>query len=125
MFTPIKTQEKCADILSNRHKLIKNIQILLAALITNGLLLRVFKGKEWALIVSTVLSTIQFAFMFSLKEYSLGETIQKHSTAALALFDVREQYLLLLTDMKSALLSKNDIIEKRDYLLEQLSKIYK
>lgn len=57
-----KTQEKCADILSKRNNCIKNIQIILSALITTGLLLRVFKGQEWALIVSTILSAIQFGF---------------------------------------------------------------
>lgn len=120
-----KTQEKCADILSKRHIWIKNIQVLLAALITTGLLLRVFQGQNWALVVSTILSTIQFAFMSFLKEYNWGETIQKHSTAALELFDIREKYLSLLTDMKSGSLTKEEVRDKRDALLEQLSKTYK
>lgn len=120
-----KTQEKCADILSKRNNCIKNIQIILSALITTGLLVRVFKGEEWALIVSTILSAIQFGFTSFLKEYNLGETIQKHSTAALELFDIREKYLSLLTDLKAGLLTPKIIIEKRNELLEELSKTYK
>lgn len=120
-----KTQEKCADILSKRHNLIKNLQIILAALITTGLLVRVFKGEEWALIVSTILSAVQFGFTSFLREYNLGETIQKHSTAALELLDIREKYLSLLTDLKAGLLHPQDLIEKRNELQDDLSKTYK
>jgi len=120
-----KTQEKCADILTCQNKDIKNIQIILSALITTGLLVRVFKGQEWALIVSTILSAIQFAFTTFLREYNLGETIQKHSTAALELFDIREKYLSILTDLKANLLTPEIIVNKRDELHEQLSKTYK
>ena len=120
-----KTQEKCADILSAQNRLIKNLQIILSALITTGLLLRIFKGEQWALIVSTILSAIQFGFTTFLREYNLGETIQKHSTAALELFDIREKYLSLLTDLKANLISAEYIIQVRNELQEQLSKTYK
>lgn len=120
-----KTQEKCADILNIRNNCIKNIQILLSGLITTGLLVRVFKGEEWALIVSTILSAIQFAMTSYLKEYNLGETIQKHSTAALELLEIREKYLSLLTDLKAGLISLEDIIKKRNELQDELSKTYK
>jgi hypothetical protein len=120
-----KTQEKCADILNDRNNRIKNMQILLSGLITTGLLFRVFKGEEWALIVSTILSAIQFAMTSYLKEYNLGETIQKHSTAALELLEIREKYLSLLTDLKARLVSLEDILKKRDELQDELSKTYK
>lgn len=120
-----KTQEKCADILSKRNNAIKNLQIILSALITTGLLVRVFKGQGWALIVSTVLSAIQFGFTSFLKEFNLGETIQKHSTAALELLDIREKYLSLLTDVKANLLTTETITIARDELQEDLSKTYK
>lgn len=120
-----KTQEKCADILTVRNNWVKKLQIILSALITTGLLVRVFNGQEWALIVSTILSAIQFGFTSFLKEYTLGETIQKHSTAALELFDIREKYLSLLTDLKANLLTTDLIIEKRNELQEDLSKTYK
>lgn len=120
-----KTQEKCADILSNRNNRIKNCQIVLSALITTGLLVRVFQGAQWALLASTVLSAIQFALTSFLKEYNLGEIIQKHNTAALELWDVREEYLSLLTDLKARIVTPTEIIAKRDTLQERLSKTYK
>lgn len=120
-----KTQEKCADILNARNNCIKNFQIILAGLITTGLLVRVFKGQEWALIASTILSAIQFALTSYLKEYNLGETIQKHSTAALELLEIREKYLSLLTDIKARLVKVEEVILKRDELQDELSKTYK
>lgn len=120
-----KTQEKCADILTKRNNRIKNAQLILSALITTGLLVRVFKGQDWALIVSTILSALQFGLTSFLKEYNLGETIQKHATAALELLDIREQYLSLLTDLKAKIISPEDIIIKREELQENLSKTYK
>lgn len=120
-----KTQEKCADILIERNNCIKNIQIFLSGFITTGLLLRVFKGDEWALILSTILSAIQFAFTSYLKEYNLGETIQKHSTAGLELLDIREKYLSLLTDLNARIIDIDIIILKRDELQDELSKTYK
>jgi hypothetical protein len=120
-----KTQEKCADILSERNNYIKNFQIILSGLITTGLLVRVFKGEEWALIVSTILSAIQFALTSYLKEYNLGETIQKHTNAALELLEIREKYLSLLTDLNTRVISLNQVIVRRDELQEELSKTYK
>lgn len=120
-----KTQEKCADILTKRNDCIKNVQILLAGFITTGLLLRVFKGSELALIISTILSAIQFAFTSYLKEYNLGETIQKHNSSALELWNIREQYLSLLTDIKAEKKSIDEIIEQRNSLQIALEGTYK
>lgn len=120
-----KTQEKCADILSSRDKRLKNFQIILSALITTGLLVRIFQGIEWALTVSTILSAILFGLTSYLKEYSLGETIQKHESAALELWEIREKYFSLLVDMKVGLLLADEIILRRDILEQELSKTYK
>lgn len=120
-----KTQEKCADILSRRNVRLRNLQIALSALITTGLLVRVFKGADWPLIVSTVLSAIQFGLVSFLREYNLGETIQKHATAALELWDIRERYLSLITDLRSKSKTIEAVQTLRDEMQESLTKIYK
>jgi len=119
-----KTQEKCADILQKKNNILKSIQIILSAIITTGLLIRIFKGQDWALIISTILSAIQFGLITFLKDSVLGETIQKHSTAALELWNIRENYLSLLTDIKSRSISILEIQNKRDEWQRQLLKIY-
>ena len=78
-----------------------------------------------ALVVSMVVSTIQLALTAFLKEFKLGETIQKHQAAALEIWEVREEYLSLLTDLKSDAISLPDARSKRDKLLAKLSKTYK
>jgi hypothetical protein len=120
-----KTQEKCADILTCRNIRLRNIQIILSALITTGLLVRIFKGAEWPLIISTILSAIQFGLVSFLREYNLGETIQKHATAALELWDIRERYLSLLTDLRSKSITISETQKRRDEMQEKLTKIYK
>jgi len=120
-----KTQEKCADILTKRNNFIRITQIILSAFITTGLLIRIFHGYDWVLIFSTILSAFQFGLTSFLKEYNLGETIQKHTMAALELLDIREQYLSLLTDIKAQLISPEDVKLKRDEFQTSLTKIYK
>jgi hypothetical protein len=120
-----KTQEKCADILTKRNNRIKIGHIVLSALVTTGLVVRIFEGVEWALTLSTVLSAIQFGLVTFLKEYNLGETIQKHNNAAMELWDVREQYLSLLTDFNAGILPIEEIVRRRDQLHEKLTLTYK
>jgi len=120
-----KTQEKCADILMIRNNRIKNLQIILSAIVTTGIFIKLFNGAEWALVVSMIVSAAQLALTAFLKEYKLGETVQKHKTAALEIWEVREEYLSLLTDLKSNAISLDDARTKRDKLLAKLSKTYK
>jgi hypothetical protein len=120
-----KTQEKCADILTRRNYLIKNTQIVLSAIITTGLLIKIIGKQDWALIISTIVSAVQLTLSAFLKEYKLGETIQKHSNAALELWETREQYLSLITDLKSNNITISDAKSKRDKLLDKLYKTFK
>lgn len=120
-----KTQEKCADLLTKQNNIIKNVQIILAAIVTTGIFLKLLKDEQWALVISLVVSTLQLALTSFLKEFKLGETIQKHQSAALEIWDVREEYLSLLTDLKSNGISLEEARVKRDKLLSKLSKTYK
>ena len=56
-----KTQEKCADIISSRHNVIKYIQIGLSALTTTGVLITVFGEDKKIGIITAILSAILFA----------------------------------------------------------------
>ena len=76
-------------------------------------MVRIFKGNECALIFSTILSAIQFGLTSFLKEYNLGETIQKHSAAALELLEIREKYLSLITDVKAPHIFNKRIVTRK------------
>lgn len=119
-----KTQEKCADIVLKLHKKLKLLLIILSAVVTTSLLIKLFSDQEWALMVGVILSTILFGLNTYMKDYDLGEISQKHTNAANELWDIRETYLSLLTDIKAYQLSVNQIISQRDELQKRLFNIY-
>ena len=120
-----KTQEKCADILLNRHKRLKVAQITLSALTTTGILVSVFGENQTVGIISAILSAILFGLNTYTKDYDLGEIAQKHSNSASALWNIRESYLSLLIDLRIGKLSLEEIMEKRNLLQDDLYNTYK
>lgn len=119
-----KAQEKCADIVLELHKCLKLILIVISALVTTSLLVKIFGDNQWSLIVGVILSTILLGLNTYTKDYDLGEIAQKHTNAANDLWDIRECFLSLLTDMKAGLLSVNQIVARRDELQNRLYSVY-
>lgn len=120
-----KTHEKCADLLFKQHQRIKKTQILLSALVTCGVIGTIFPDTSamWA-ILTAIVSTALFALNAYTKDYDLGEVAQKHRQSAAEVWFVREQYLTLLTDLKSNFVSGDQARERRDELLLKLGEIY-
>lgn len=120
-----KTQEKCADIVFKIHKRLKLFLIIISAVVTTSLLIKLFGDKqEWALMLGVILSTLLFGLNTYMKDFDLGEIAQKHTNAANDLWDIRETYLSLLTDIRANQLSINQIINQRDELQKRLSSVY-
>jgi predicted DNA-binding protein YlxM (UPF0122 family) len=120
-----KTQEKCADILRARNHNMKIFQIILSALTTTGILITVFGENEIVGILSAILSAILFTLNAYFQKYDLGEIAQKHSESASDIWDIREQYLSLLTDLNSGILNLEQTSTKRDKLQNDLFNVYK
>lgn len=120
-----KAQEKCADILNRKSSCFKVTQIVLSALTTSGILITVFGNNEIVGIASAILSTALLALNTYLKNYDLGELAQKHANSAIFLWDIREKYLSLLTDIRSAVLDESAVRVKRDELQSDLINVYK
>lgn len=120
-----KTQEKCADIVLRRHNRVKVAQIILSALTTTGVLVAVFGEVKWVGIVTAALSAILFAINTYVKGHDLGEISQKHADAASDLWDIREKYLSLLTDIRAERATVQEVAERRDALQEKLFSSYK
>ena len=119
-----KTQEKCAEIILARHKRIKLSLIIISAVVTTSLLVKLFGDQDWALMIGVILSTVLFGLNTYTKDYDLGEISQKHTNAANELWDIRETYLSLLTDIRTNQLSINQINNRRDELQKRLFNIY-
>lgn len=119
-----KTQEKCTDIVLKIHRRLKLSLIIISAIVTTSLLIKLFGDNQWALFVGVILSTSLFGLNTYMKDFDLGEIAQKHANAANELWDIRETYLSLLTDIKTNQLSINQIIGLRDVLQKRLFNIY-
>jgi hypothetical protein len=120
-----KTQEKCADIVLARHRKLKLGQIALAALTTTGILVTVFGQVPWVGVASAILSSILFGINTYSKDYDLGEIAQKHSTAASDLWNIRESYLSLLTDLSTGRVKLEEAMQRRNELQADLYNAYK
>lgn len=120
-----KTHEKCADILNKRNSNIKLIQILLSAITTTGIMVTVFGEEKWVGVITALISTGLLALNTYLKKYDLGKVAQKHADCAATLWNLRETYLSLLTDIKAEIVNAEQIIVKRDKLQKELHSLYK
>lgn len=119
-----KTHEKAADIYHNQLHTIKVLQITLSALTTGSLLYHLFSGNKIGSIIASVLSAILFILNIYTKEYNLAELSQKHHSTAQKLWNIRESYISLLTDLTAGTIDNSAARKKRDQLQYDLSQIY-
>jgi hypothetical protein len=75
-------------------------------------------------IIGAVFSTILLALNTYTQDYDLGELAQKHSDTASKLWEIRESYLSLLTDMTVNSLTLEQAQAKRDTLQKSLASVY-
>lgn len=120
-----KTQEKCADIILKRNNLLKWMQIGLSTLTTTGLVVTIFGDVLWVKITSAIISALLLLLNTYLKSKDLGTIAQQHLEAAADIWNVRESYLSLITDLKMDDVDVEIIRKKRDKLQERLATIYK
>lgn len=122
-----KAHEKSADACTHRLAWIKGFQIVLAALTTGGLLVAVFgdpKVSQLATISATVVSTLLLTINSYMKDVDPGQQAEKHKKTASELWNVRESYLSLLTDIRGGAVTGDDARKKRDDLQAHLVEVY-
>lgn len=120
-----KTHEKCSDILNARLSRLKLWQIILSAVTTTGIIAAVFGESKEIGVLSALLSFFLTVLNTYVKQYDLGGLAQKHADAAVDLWNMRESYLSLLTDIKSGCVENDEIRKQRDILQEKLLDIYR
>jgi hypothetical protein len=122
-----KTHEKCADLCMERLRWIKIAQIGLSAITTGGLLTAILgdpKVTQGAMIVSTLFSTILLMLTAYMKDVDPGQQAEKHKKTASELWDIRESYLSILSDLHDGDLDIAASRGKRDELQSRLTAIY-
>lgn len=122
-----KTHEKCADLCMGRLQWIKITQIILSAITTGGLLTAILgdpKLTHGATVVSTLFSTVLLVLTAYMKDVDPGQQAEKHKKTASELWDIRESYLSILSDLHDGNLDIAESREKRDELQARLAAIY-
>ncbi|MDC1068900.1 SLATT domain-containing protein [Candidatus Kapabacteria bacterium] len=119
-----KSHEKCADILNSNNSNLKIAKIVLSGLTTGGLI-AIFANDDIIIkVISALLSTALLIINSYTKDYDLGEIAQKHASTAIDLWNIREKYLSLLTDLKTQRKTIEEIEKFRDEYQEDLFNIY-
>lgn len=121
-----KTHEKMAERSAASLRRFKWAQIILSALTTGGAVGVVFDRSSVFFPYSTAVLAITLLILNSyLKDLDPGQLAQKHREAASDIWNIREAYLSLLTDIRDASFALPDLRKRRDELQMQLHKIYR
>ncbi|MCD1621099.1 SLATT domain-containing protein [Salipiger manganoxidans] len=117
-----KTHERMADRCASGLRFFKWAQITLSALTSAGAVAVVVQERDSIEIATAALSFLTLFVAAYLKNFDPGATAQKHRDAAAKLWNIRECYLSLLTDLPK--LPHNEAVERRDELQSMLAAIY-
>ncbi len=120
-----KTHEKAAEIEDRNSKLIKWANIGLAALTSGTLISTIVTNQNTFIYISALLSNIMLFGTFVQLKFKPEKKAEKHRYIAKELWYIREKYINLMADIINAKLNDDEIISKRDQLIEELSLIYK
>jgi hypothetical protein len=120
-----KTHERMADRRAKWLRRVKRIQLTLSAATTCGALAVIFAKDgtyyAWATAAVSLLSVALNTYMTDLDP---GQAAQKHRETAADLWNIRESYLSLLTDIRQGV-GLDALRNRRDELQEQLHAIYR
>ncbi|MCC8932151.1 SLATT domain-containing protein [Rhizobium sp. 'Codium 1'] len=117
-----KTHERMADICATKLNRYKVFQIVLSAATSTSAVGAVVADKWWLEVATALISFLTLFVTTYLKNFDLGGTVQKHREAAAKLWNVRECYLSLLTDLPT--LDRFAAVERRDELQTMLAALY-
>lgn len=117
-----KTHERMADNCTKKLNRFKVGQIVLTALTSTGAVGVVTTNEAWIEVSTVAVSFLTLFVTTYLKNFDLGSTAQKHRDAAAKLWNVRECYFSLLTDLPT--LERKTTVERRDELQIMLAALY-
>jgi conflict system pore-forming effector with SLATT domain len=121
-----KTHEKMAERASSRLRLIKWGQIILSTLTTGGAVGVIFDRSSVIYPYATALLSISLLILNSyVKDLDPGKMAQLHREVASDIWNVRESYLSLLTDIRDLAFAAATLRERRDELQDELHTIYR
>lgn len=117
-----KIHEKMADSCRGRLANFTLSQIVVTALTSSGAVGVLVFEEVWLKVATAALSFVGLFISTYMKNFDPGGTAQQHRDAATKIWDVRESYLSLLTDMAD--LEVDEVRARRDELQARLGTIY-
>lgn len=120
-----KTQEKMADRCVAYQRRLKLTQILLSAITASGVIISLFVGSVYLRYFNALVSLLTFLANGYAKNIDPGASAQKHRQTASDIWNIRERYLSLLTDIRDDKISINMLRTRRDDIQQQIYQIYK
>lgn len=117
-----KTHERMADRCAATLSRYKVTQITLTALTSTGAVGVVVTSEAWIEVATVAVSFLTLFVSTYLKNFDPGATAQKHRDAAAKLWNVRECYISLLTDLPK--LPREASVDRRDELQAMLAALY-
>lgn len=122
-----KTHEKQADLCFTKHRWQQGLLVGFTALSTGTFLAAVLGLVGNPVLTSLATSAIAIvvsALSLATRSFRFGDESEAHRGIAARLWDVRESYLSLITDLTSGVTSADDARERRDALQEATRKAY-
>jgi hypothetical protein len=123
-----KTHEKQADICSELHQKQRRIKVVLTA-VSSGAFLASLSGllldEQWGAVVTSFIAVLVTGSSLADTTFKHGEETQQHRETAANLWGLRESYLSLIVDLKSASISVEQGRLCRDRLQAAAEKILK
>lgn len=126
-----KTHEQMAERYDKYQYRFKWGNIVLSGLITGGAVNAVFDQQSplgeydtYAIYLTAALAVVSLIFNSCIKEIDYGALAQRHRDTASNIWNIRESYLSLLTDIRDQSTSIDTIRIGRDALQKKLHEIY-
>lgn len=122
-----KTHEKQADLCFSRHRWQQGVLIALTAISSGTFLaslLGIVVSPVVASVVTSFIALLVTAASLSTKKFKFAEEAAAHRDTASLLWDVRESYLSLISDLMAGTTSAQDARARRDQLQEEARMAY-
>lgn len=119
-----KIQEKQADIYAEKYKKMETVNIGAASLTSVGIVALIFTDPLWLKLVSALISFATVYITAYFKSFDLQKFITSHKAAANKLIAVRDQYKVLLTEIKLKVDSVENLLARYKELVEKTDAIY-
>lgn len=119
-----KIQEKQADIYAEKFKKMETVNIGAASLTSVGIVALIFTDPLWLKLVSALISFATVYITAYFKSFDLQKFITSHKAAANKLIAVRDQYKVLLTEIKLKEDSVENLLARYKELVEKTDAIY-